>query len=57
MVSALVLPPVPGLILILLGASDLAQKGWELPDLVSGVMLIWFSSCNVTARGGCSMAC
>mgnify|MGYP000965410625 CR=1 FL=1 len=50
-VSALVLPPVPGLILILLGARlILPKRGWGYLTLFLGVMLIWFSSCNVTAR-------
>ena len=40
-----------GLILILLGARlILPKRGWGYLTLFLGVMLIWFSSCNVTAR-------
>ncbi len=50
-VSALILPPVPGLVLILLGARlILPRRGWGYLTLLLGVSVIWLSSCNVTAR-------
>ncbi|HET8693572.1 MAG TPA: YdcF family protein [Aquabacterium sp.] len=49
-ISALVLPPVPGLLLILLGARLIQPKrGWGYLVLMLGVLMIWFSGCNVTA--------
>ena len=48
--SALVMPPVPGLILILLGARLIQPKrGWGYTVLFLGVLSIWFSGANVTA--------
>lgn len=50
-VSALILPPVPGLVLVLLGARlILPKRGWGYLTLLLGVLVIWFGSCNVTAR-------
>ena len=49
-VSALVMPPVPGLILILLGARLIQPKrGWGYTVLFLGILSIWFSGANVTA--------
>lgn len=48
--SALVLPPVPGLVLILIGARLIQPKrGWGYLLLLMGVVSIWFSGCRVTA--------
>lgn len=48
--SALVLPPVPGLALILIGARLIQPKrGWGYLLLFIGVVSIWFSGCQVTA--------
>ncbi|HET8869760.1 MAG TPA: YdcF family protein [Aquabacterium sp.] len=49
-ISALVMPPVPGLVLILIGARLIQPKrGWGYLILMLGVAFIWFSGCNVTA--------
>ncbi|MDE2593233.1 MAG: YdcF family protein [Burkholderiales bacterium] len=48
--SALILPPVPALVLILVGARLIQPKrGWGYFILFLGVLSIWFSGCNVTA--------
>lgn len=48
--SALILPPVPGLVLILIGARLIQPKrGWGYFILFLGVLSIWLSGCNVTA--------
>lgn len=48
--SALILPPVPALVLILIGARLIQPKrGWGYFILFLGVLTIWFSGCNVTA--------
>ncbi|MGE5450632.1 MAG: YdcF family protein [Acidobacteriota bacterium] len=48
--AALILPPVPALVLILIGARLIQPKrGWGYFILFIGVVSIWFSACNVTA--------
>lgn len=49
--SALVLPPVPGLVLILIGARLIQPKrGWGYLILFLGVLSIWLGGCDVTAQ-------
>lgn len=49
-VTALLLPPVPGLLLILLGARMIfVKRGLGYSTLLAGVLVVWFSGCQVTA--------
>lgn len=48
--TALILPPVPFLVLILIGARMiLPRRGWGYAVLLLGVVGVWFSNCHVTA--------
>lgn len=51
LITALVLPPVPWLILVLVGARlMLARRGLGWLVIISGVALLWLSACSGTAQ-------
>ncbi len=48
--SALILPPVPFLVLVLVGARlILPRRGWGWSLIAVSVLGLWFSACNITA--------
>lgn len=48
--TALLLPPVPGLVLVLLGARMVfVKRGLGYSTLLGGVAVVWFSGCQGTA--------